>query len=142
MWYHTGTYSKGFQGENDAFSDSRNYYLGNLTQFVGDVRQEIFDTSSKFDSPADVPVIIVEMGYWIDTLKFDYGKPIIEAQNEFVANDANSKLVKSGAGTTKQNLSEFYHYDSASILIVGFRIARDMAKLLRRNQRIELDILS
>ncbi len=123
-----------FQGENDAFNDSgRDNYLEYLTEFVADVRQEIFATSNKFSSPEDVPVIIVEVGYWIDGLWDDIGKTIIQAQNDFVANDPNAMIVKSGAGTQKENLSGFYHYDSASILIVGVRIANAMAKLLRMN---------
>ena len=121
-----------FQGESDVFEEiNRENYLSNLTQFIADVRQEILNTSTKFQSVEEIPVIIVELGYWIDNLGI--GEPVIQAQKTFVQNDSNAKLVKSGAGDLEENLSEFYHYDSASLLIVGLRIAKAMAALLREN---------
>lgn len=122
-----------FQGESDVFMEEtiRENYLNNLTQFIADVRQEILNTSTKFQSVEEIPVIIVELGYWIDNI--EDGKTVIQAQKTFVQNDPNAKLVKSGAGEMIENLSEFYHYDSASLLIVGLRIAKAMAALLREN---------
>ena len=70
-----------FQGENDTFDvDASEHYLGNLTQFVSDVRDEIFiyDDKAKFETPDDIPVVIVELGMW------RYGTKVIEAQREYV----------------------------------------------------------
>lgn len=125
-----------FQGENDSFDEWNGVnYLTHLTQFVKDVREEIIATSSsKFASVSDIPVVIVEMGYWIDGLgPKRFGQNVIDAQNSFVANDDNAILVKTGAGDDDMNLSGFYHYDAASQLIIGRRIAKAMARILLEN---------
>ena len=109
-------------------------YLQNLTKFVADVRQEIFDTSgTKFATKEDIPVVIVELGYWIYGLVDDIGESVIKAQNTFVQNEPNAIIVKSGAGSEQENLTAFYHYDAASILIVGLRIAKATANILKQN---------
>ena len=76
-----------FQGENDSFGtwDTENY-LDNLQTFVADVRTEIFDASknngsTRFDSPSDIPVVIVELGCWIYC---DGNTGVTEAQRSFV----------------------------------------------------------
>ncbi len=122
-----------FQGENDSFNDrNRENYLDNLRKFVTDVRQEIYDSSSrwKFSSPADIPVIICGLGDWI----YRKNTTVIEAQIAFVENDPNALLVNTGASSdNEKKMSKFYHYDAASQLIIGNRIAKAMAFLL--NQR-------
>lgn len=122
-----------FQGENEIFTANQGSdYLDNLRTFIADVRQEIFGRSIQFESASDIPVIIVEMGYWIDNFGGgEIGRDVINAQNAFVEEDPYAELVKSGAGGVEENLSEFYHYDAASILIVGKRIAKTLAALLR-----------
>jgi len=118
------------QGENDSFDDwNKENYLYNLTKFVSDVRNVIFNAapSGKFSSASKIPVIIVELGYWIQYVDM----AVIEAQRTYVASDPNApKLVKSGAGSQAENLTAFYHYDAASQLIIGSRIAWAMAELL------------
>ena len=121
-----------FQGENNVFDDESKVrdYSDDLTQFVADVRQEIFDTSTKFASPTDIPVIIVELGHWLTEM----GAEIIEEQNTFVENDPNAALVKTGGtGGENQYMTSFYHFDAASMLVIGKRIASAMAKILREN---------
>ncbi len=122
-----------FQGENDSFEDwNKENYLDNLTTFIKDVRNEIYNVApaSKFDSPEDIPVVIVELGSWI----WNGGREIIFAQRAFVENDPNAILVKTGAGDDEEEkLSSFYHYDPASQLIIGERIAVAMAKILSQN---------
>ncbi len=127
-----------FQGESDHFVggdlEQRQHYFGNLTSFVADVRNEIYNVAppSKFMSPEDVPVIIVELGRWI----WKRGHEIISAQRAFVENDPNAILVKTGAGDNKkEQLSGYIHYDGASQLIIGERIAVAMAEMLRDRQR-------
>jgi len=118
-----------FQGENDSFdSPNKEDYLDNLTTFIGDVRNEIFQSSMKFKTPVDVPVVIVELGNWI----YNVNTTVIEAQRTFVNNTANTVLVNTGINDNpKKRLSEFYHYNAASQMIIGDRIARSLAKLLR-----------
>jgi len=121
-----------FQGENDSFDDwNKENYLDNLTKFVEDVRQEIVVSSNgKFSSAVDVPVVICELGNWI----YGIDPAVIEAQRSFVANDSNSILVPTGAGPDpKEIFTAFYHYNAASMLIIGNRVAKAMAELLRRN---------
>ena len=124
-----------FQGENDMFLEegANLSYQEQLTQFVADVRQDIYDTSGdKFAAPADIPVIIVELGRWV----WGIGTEIITAQREFVASDLNAVLIPTGGGDDpEQYLSNFYHYDNASILIIGRRIAKEMANILNKNAR-------
>ena len=122
-----------FQGENDSFNDwNKQHYLPNLTKFIGDVREEIFKTSTKFKQPTDIPVIIVELGRW---LWRGNHRAVIEAQRLFVNNDPNAFLVPTGAGSNvKTRLSAFYHYDLAAQAIIGKRIAFAMKKLLDNDQ--------
>ena len=123
-----------FQGESDMFKGDENKanYFNYLNKFVADVRQEIYNVApnNKFASPNDIPVIIVELGRWIWTI----GPEVINAQRQFVQKDPNAAIVRTGAGDNKKTqLTQFHHYDSASQLIIGKRIATAMAKLLREN---------
>jgi len=117
-----------FQGENDSFEEE-NYenYLGHLTQFVSDVRAEIFKTSSSFSSPDDVPVVIVELGAWI----YGINTAVIEAQRTFVKSTINTALVNTGSSDVdSEKLTSYYHFDAAALLIIGDRIAKALADLL------------
>jgi len=118
-----------FQGEDDQFHDGGpESYLENLTIFVADIRQEIFKSSKKFLSAADVPVVICELGNWI----YGIDTTIIRAQRTFVKNTANTALVNTGVNKNpKKRLSKFYHFDAASMMIIGDRVAKAVAKLLK-----------
>ena len=73
-----------FQGENDAVeNETKEIYLRDLTKFVADVRQEIFNQapSGTFAEEDNIPVIIVELGAWGQSLE----SGVVEAQREFVA---------------------------------------------------------
>ena len=120
-----------FQGEFDSFKRwNRRNYLPNLTKFIADVREEIFNTSTKFENATDVPVVIVELGRWFWSRNHT---DIIEAQRTFVKNDPNALLVQTGAGdNAKRQLSAHWHYDIACQIIIGRRIAGAMQKLLKR----------
>jgi len=115
-------------------------YLDNLTIFISDVRNEIFEasnkynSSTKFNSPSDVPVVIVELGCWL----YCGGRSgITDAQRTFVESDNNSILVETGGSDDeKKKMAKFYHYDSAATLIIGGRIAKKLASLLEANGRI------
>ncbi len=76
-----------FQGENDNFLEDeaeKAMYQDRLTQFVSDVREEIFQTSSNFQSKEDIPVVIVELGEWIREIGGSGEGSIIGAQRAFV----------------------------------------------------------
>lgn len=136
------------QGQQDVLgknaSKTSSEYAVNLKFFVAAVRAEIQSASP--NSPRELPVIILEIGYWPggggnlrrgnaasrkkentagDRKQF---KNIIRtAQNKFVENDGNAAIVKT------KDLGRFQHYDAASFLIAGDRIAMALAPLLDRN---------
>merc|ERR1711865_425227 len=157
-------------------------YYHRLSKLVADVRQEIYTayiinktkTKNKnkttndvddddnddddtrvliFESPEDVPVVIVELGSWAASIgtkaaikiagsasatndeatnyeQFFPG-PIIAAQRKYVAeHPTNSMLVHTGGHKNPTHqLSQYYHYDAASILIIGDRIAKALSTL-------------
>lgn len=118
-----------FQGENDQFVDGGPAsYLENLTIFIADIRNEIYSSSDKFESPEDVPVVICELGNWI----YEIEPTIIEAQRAFVKNTPNTALVNTGVNENEnKRLSKFYHFNAASQLIIGDRVAKAVTKLLK-----------
>ena len=77
-----------FQGENDAFSETDSIawyddiYLADLTQFIDEVREEIYNAAEagKFLTKETIPVIIVELGVWADS----FNSGVLEAQRAFV----------------------------------------------------------
>jgi hypothetical protein len=77
-----------FQGENDATSERDNIawyddiYLADLTQFIDDVRQEIFNAAEvgKCSAKDAIPVIIDQVGFWADSMN----SGVVEAQRTFV----------------------------------------------------------
>lgn len=119
-----------FQGESDSFDEeNKNDYYDNLTTYIADIRNEIFQSSSKFQKASDVPVVIVELGPWI---YYGVDPTVIEAQREYVKNTANTALVNTGNNDDEnKRLSKFYHFDAAAMMIIGDRIAKAVAKLLR-----------
>mmetsp|Transcript_39030 Transcript_39030/g.43901 ORF Transcript_39030/g.43901 Transcript_39030/m.43901 type:complete len:784 (-) Transcript_39030:103-2454(-) len=114
-------------------------YLKYLTKLVHDVRTEIFNTMTgkninTFDSKEQIPVVICELGPWIVNgvaKDEDGGSPIVNAQREFVASDQYAVLVNTGSNSnSKKRFTDFYHFDAASIMIIGDRIANALASLL------------
>jgi Carbohydrate esterase, sialic acid-specific acetylesterase/Immunoglobulin I-set domain len=104
-----------FQGENDSFVSANGLsYEQNLKNFIADVRSDV-------GSPT-LPVIIVQTGSWAQSLAF--GKNVAAAQSSVVSADKYTRLV------TTSDLSGFYHYESASKLIIGDRIAQAVKALL------------
>jgi hypothetical protein len=166
---------------DDADPDVESIYYHRLSKLVADVRQEIYTayvinktkTKNKtinaevdddenddddtrvliFESPEDVPVVIVELGSWAASIgtkaaikiagaaaslndeatNYDqfFPGPIIAAQRKYVAeHPTNSMLVHTGGHKNPSHqLSQYYHYDAASILIIGDRIAKALSTL-------------
>jgi len=123
-----------FQGEADCReAEDRESYLENLTQFVSDVRSEIYKTSLSFGSPDDVPVVIVELGRWV----YDINTTVLEAQRTFVNNTPNTMLVSTGStDIDTEKLTKNLHFDAAAYLIIGDRIAKVLASLLNSNRSL------
>lgn len=105
-----------FQGFNDQFEDAycqpiASLYENNLRQLLANVRTDL--------SSPSLPVVIVEARNGGEL-------PIIQsAQNAVVDSDANAKLVVS------KDLSDCFHYDSGSQLLIGERIGTAMETLIR-----------
>lgn len=104
-----------FQGENDSFDSANGLsYEQNLKNLIADVRSDA-------GSPT-LPVVIVQTGTWAQSMAF--GKNVATAQSSVVSADKYARLVNTS------DLSGFYHYDSASKLIIGDRIATAVKALL------------
>ncbi len=104
-----------FQGENDSFDSANGLsYEQNLKNLIADVRSDV-------GSPT-LPVVIVQTGTWAQSMAF--GKNVATAQSSVVSADKFARLVNTS------DLSGFYHYDSASKLIIGDRIAQAVKALL------------
>lgn len=69
-----------------------------------------------------LPVVIVQIGSGAQSLAF--GKNVSSAQSAVVSADKYARLV------TTSDLSGIYHYESASKLIIGDRIAQAVKALL------------
>ncbi len=99
----------------DQYSEDRSLtYLGNLTGLVNEVRTLMFDTSKMWQCKEEIPVVIVQVGFWPEN---DAGQRVRDAQAKFCDEDPRAVLVKT------DDLSRFYHYDAVSFLITGRRIA-------------------
>jgi len=122
-----------FQGESDSRSKwNKENYLDHLTTFVADVRNEIVKSHTKFQTPSDVPVVIVELGNWVYLTYDPVDHAVINAQRAFVQNTKNTIIVNTGVNDdVNLRLTRFYHYNAAAMMIIGDRIARRLAKLLR-----------
>jgi hypothetical protein len=104
-----------FQGENDSFDSANGLsYEQNLKNLIADVRSDV-------GSPT-LPVVIVQTGTWAQSMAF--GKNVAAAQSSVVSADKYARLVNTS------DLSGFYHYDSASKLIIGDRVAQAVKALL------------
>ena len=99
-----------FQGYNDQFEEShRNTYKNNLSVLVSDFRTSY---------GIDLPVVIIQARKVHDLTV------IAEAQASFVSETEYSALVESDA------MSNCFHYDSISQLVIGDRSANAMITLL------------
>eukprot|EP00542_Grammatophora_oceanica_P021629 CAMPEP_0194049576 /NCGR_PEP_ID=MMETSP0009_2-20130614/30764_1 /TAXON_ID=210454 /ORGANISM="Grammatophora oceanica, Strain CCMP 410" /LENGTH=547 /DNA_ID=CAMNT_0038695771 /DNA_START=169 /DNA_END=1812 /DNA_ORIENTATION=- len=120
-----------FQGENDAFletADAKLYGLG-LKKFIETAREELFEGGADpfYASASEIPVVIVQLGCWPETLTSKHGQYIMRRQKQFVKQDENSALVET------KDLSCFYHFDTASHIIIGERVAMAMDGLLKQH---------
>ena len=100
-----------FQGYNDQFEENfRAAYTDNLQTLISDFRQSY---------GSDLPVVVVQ------ARKVNDLSLIAESQAQVVAETSNAALVDS------DGLTNCFHYDSFSQLIIGDRSASAMLPLLR-----------
>ena len=106
-----------FQGFSDQFEDAYceplpSKYEANLSRFISNVKKDL--------SAPDLPIILVEARNGGEL-------PVIQqAQNTVAASDATVSLVVS------KDLSECFHYDSGSQIIIGERSAEAMLELIKK----------
>ena len=91
-------------------------YYGNLTGLVSEVRELMFQNSITWQCKEEIPVVIVQVGFWPGYK--DAANRTRDAQAKFCNQDPRAVLVKT------DDLSRYYHYDAASFLISGNRIAQ------------------
>jgi hypothetical protein len=76
----------------------------------------MFQNSMTWQCKEEIPVVIVQVGYWPGSDNAA-AKRTRDAQARLCNEDPRAVLV------TTNDLSRFYHYDAASFLISGNRIA-------------------
>ena len=110
-----------FQGEADADAADSNgadraLYKENLKKFIANVRADA-------GSP-NLPVVIVQIGAWAQSLKGNKGLVVSIAQTEMVNEDKFARIVKT------DDLSGFFHYDPAAQFVIGERVWLAVKSLL------------
>ena len=81
---------------------------------VSEVRELMFQNSITWRCKEEIPVVIVQVGSWPGR---DAARRTRDAQARFCTQDPRAVLVKT------DDLSRYYHYDAASFLISGNRMA-------------------
>ncbi|KAI2514368.1 carbohydrate esterase [Fragilaria crotonensis] len=114
-----------FQGESDSYSNTTAFgYQADLTKFIANVRSEVYKVdSTTFKRPSDIPVVIVGLGCWVAKTTL-HGSLVMKAQRRFVASTSKTAFVPT------DDLSCDKHYDEASQLIIGARVANALKTLL------------
>jgi hypothetical protein len=113
-----------FQGESDAFDlYQAQRYEGDLRDLISNLRKVLFelDTNTNFPSPSHIPVVIVGLGCWIASSPM--GRLVMYIQNLVTSSTPNTILIPTN------DLSCHYHYDDASQLIIGERIAKGLLNM-------------
>eukprot|EP00986_Skeletonema_menzelii_P019180 scaffold27080_cov234-Skeletonema_menzelii.AAC.3 len=100
-------------------------YYGNMTDLISQLRQEMYTASDPgtWQCKEEIPVIVVQIGYWPH--RSDAAQRVRDAQTEYCSNDPRSQLVPTS------DLSRNFHYDAASFLVSGNRIAHAYREALK-----------
>ena len=114
-----------FQGENDSLNKTKSSeYLVELTKFIANLRYAMFQVdTTTFAQPEDIPVVIIGLGCWLANNVRRYGKAVMDAQRAFVNTTCNTALVRT------DDLSCHAHFDDASQIIIGARLANTLRRL-------------
>jgi hypothetical protein len=111
-----------FQGENDCFAETNaNNYYTDLQDFVRTVRTELHTITPLYATADEIPVIIVKLGFWASRLA--YGSKVIDAQIRYASETDHTYTIET------VDLGRFYHYDAASHIIIGDRLAQTVASI-------------
>lgn len=118
---------KGFvwhQGTQEVWTaeDTSITYEGNLTGLVKQVRTDMFTaTPGTWECKEEIPVVIVQIGYWPN---------VTESQNVRKAQQTYCDETPRATMVVMNDLSQFYHFDAASFVIGGYRIAKALEDAL------------
>ena len=112
------------QGTQEAWSlkrlgeDRSLTYYGNMTDLISQLRHEMYTASESgtWQCKEEIPVVVVQIGYWPH--RSEAAQRVRDAQAEYCSNDPRSQLVST------DDLSRNFHYDAASFLVSGNRIAK------------------
>lgn len=111
------------QGETDAFHNKpAQRYKNNLTELMQLIRVAFHNNA--------MPIVIGKIsdsGQHRRGKVWKHGEVVMQAQEEFVAEDKNAILVES---TSNYNYIDKYHYDSAGYIDLGKQFANAIYKLL------------
>jgi hypothetical protein len=111
-----------FQGETDTLQETNaNNYYSDLKDFVRAVRTELHAATPVYATADEIPVIIVKLGYSVS--EAPYGSKVIDAQIQYVSETDHTYSIET------DDLGKFYHYDTASYIIIGDRLAQKMASI-------------
>lgn len=114
-----------FQGINNAWTNDPTIglnYENELSNFVNATREVMHEAGSSYSTAAEIPIVIVQIGQF--GIGGNFGMNVARAQSEFCASEPSCILVETS------DLSQFYHYEAAALLIIGERIARALDELL------------
>jgi Carbohydrate esterase, sialic acid-specific acetylesterase len=116
-----------FQGENDSYSQKNAYaYFDELRNFIDDLRQAL---GGHNQTTSMIPVVIVGLGCFITQLR--YGPVVIESQQNVSVTPPNN--INNTRWIPTHDLACDLHYDEASQIIIGERIAEAMWELSLMN---------
>lgn len=91
-------------------------YYNNLVQFAMNVRKAMHEATPVYKSAAEIPLILVKLNFYFATRNL--GPIVLAAQEQFIRDDPRAY------GVNTFDLSQFYHMEAASQLIIGDRIAQ------------------
>lgn len=113
-----------FQGENDCFAESNaKTYYDDLKDFIREVRMQLHTATPLYATPDEIPVIIVKLGYFASRRPF--GSTVIESQIRYASETNHTYTIET------VDLGKYYHYDAASLLIMGDRLAHQLATIIK-----------
>jgi Carbohydrate esterase, sialic acid-specific acetylesterase len=116
-----------FQGENDSYSRQNAYaYFDELRNLIDDLRQAL---GGHNQTTSMIPVVIVGLGCFMTQLP--YGPVVIESQQNVSVTPPNN--MNNTRWIPTHDLACDLHYDEASQLIIGERIAEAMWELSLMN---------
>lgn len=122
-----------YQGENDVFEETTTEnYVESFLELVDMVTTRMYQhgvTATEFPSPNEIPVLVVQLGYWPGPRGFEVEREQIDLAHEQVV----ESMIEAGrpavlVGSVSQ-YSRFYHLDAPTLLILGDVLAQEYLAL-------------